>query len=120
MESSASSGVAYIRLRAEGAHVAAYDPMVPPGDHGLFPGVRVVGDAMSALEGADAAVLVTEWPEFREIDWKVAKSVMRGSCLVDGRNVLDPVVVRAAGLSYEGVGVHCDDRRRKGGQERAT
>jgi len=49
-------------------------------------------------------VLVTEWPEFKELDLSVLAGSMRGDLLVDGRNLFDPAVVRAAGLLYEGIG----------------
>ena len=54
--------------------------------------------------GADAVVLVTEWREFLELDWQRVAEAMRGNLVIDGRNALDPDVVRAAGLVYEGVG----------------
>jgi UDPglucose 6-dehydrogenase len=59
---------------------------------------------MEALEGADAAVLVTEWPEFAELDWREVASRMARPVIVDGRNFLDPASIRAAGLEYEGIG----------------
>ncbi len=78
------------RLRAEGARVSAYDPMVAPGSHAdLFPGVEIATSALEALDGADAAVLVTEWPELVALDWAVVRERMRGRHVIDGRNVLD-------------------------------
>ena len=53
---------------------------------------------------ADAVVLVTEWAEFAELDLDEVSKAMRGNLLVDGRNFLDPVAVRGAGLIYEGIG----------------
>ena len=58
----------------------------------------------TALDGADAAVLVTEWAEFAELDWNEAAKVMTGRTVIDGRNFLDPKRVTAAGFAYEGVG----------------
>ena len=63
---------------------------------------RVGGGAPS--DGADAVVLVTEWPEFAELDLAAVAASMRGNLIIDGRNFLDPAQVRAAGLDYEGVG----------------
>ncbi len=54
--------------------------------------------------GADAVVLVTEWPEFLELDWKLIARQMGGTLVIDGRNALAPEAVRAAGLVYEGIG----------------
>jgi UDPglucose 6-dehydrogenase len=60
--------------------------------------------AGKALDGADAAVLVTEWPEFAELDWAEVAKRMANPLLVDGRNFLDPEPVRAAGITYEAIG----------------
>ena len=62
------------------------------------------GPQLVTRRGADAAVLVTEWPEFVTIDWEAARHAMAGTLIVDGRNALDPDAIRAAGLDYEGVG----------------
>jgi UDPglucose 6-dehydrogenase len=56
------------------------------------------------VKGADAAVLVTEWPEFAELEWPEVAQAMRGDLVVDGRNTLDAEAVRGAGLKYDGVG----------------
>jgi UDPglucose 6-dehydrogenase len=56
------------------------------------------------VKDADAVVLVTEWPEFKELDWAEVASTMSGNVIIDGRNHLDGDAVRAAGLAYEGVG----------------
>ncbi len=100
----ASSLVLAARLQGAGAAVRAYDPVAMPAARDLMPGVEFAGSALDALAGADAAVLVTEWPEFVTIDWAAARDAMAGTLIVDGRNALDPDVVRAAGLDYEGVG----------------
>jgi UDPglucose 6-dehydrogenase len=60
--------------------------------------------AMAALEGADAAVLVTEWGEFRDLDWAAVAAAMARPLVVDGRNFLDPATLLAAGFEYEGIG----------------
>ncbi|MDO8213999.1 UDP-glucose/GDP-mannose dehydrogenase family protein [Conexibacter sp. CPCC 206217] len=100
----ASSLVLASRLQGEGAVVAAYDPLAAEEASKLMPRVEFADSAIGALEGADAAVLVTEWPEFRELDWTVAGQQMAGRLVIDGRNHLDPDVVRGAGFDYEGVG----------------
>jgi len=105
----ASSIVLAARLQGEGAVVSAYDPMIVAGDHPLFPGVTIVGDPLEALSGADAAVLVTEWPEFGRLDWSSAAVAMRRPLLIDGRNFLAPAIVIEAGLEYDGIGLG-DDR----------
>ncbi len=100
----ATSLVLSARLQAAGARVAAFDPVAEDEARELLQGVRFASGAMDAIKGADAVVLVTEWQEFRDLDWGEVAAAMAGSVVVDGRNALDPAAVRAAGLAYEGVG----------------
>ena len=100
----ASSLVLAARLQGEGAYVAAYDPVAEERARELLPTVELCDSAQSALAGADAAILVTEWPAFRELDWSEIAKTMATPLVVDGRNFLDPATVRAAGLAYEGIG----------------
>ena len=100
----ASSLVLAARLEGESAEVVAYDPVAATTAAPLLPGVEMAGSAMGALEGADAAVLVTEWPEFAELDWSEVAKRMKTPLLIDGRNFLDPDRVRAAGMTYESIG----------------
>ena len=89
------------RLLAEGADVVAWDPVANA--DGLH-GVVQVGTVDKALQGADAAVLVTEWPELAEVDWAAVAGRMRSAVLIDGRNMLDPEAMRAAGFTYDAIG----------------
>jgi UDPglucose 6-dehydrogenase len=89
------------RLLAEGADVRAWDPVASA--NGLH-GVEQAASIEAALAGADAAVLVTEWPQLAEADWQALAGSMRVPLLVDGRNMLDPAALRAAGFTYEGIG----------------
>ncbi len=100
----ASSLVLAARLQADGATVRAYDPIAEEQARKLMVGVQFADSALEALQGADAAVLVTEWPEFSGLDWHEAGHRMRGRLLVDGRNFVDPELVTAAGFAYEGIG----------------
>jgi UDPglucose 6-dehydrogenase len=100
----ASSLVLAARLQAEGAQVRAYDPVAEDQARALMPQLDYAGSAMDALAGADAVILVTEWPEFIELDWKAVAAAMSGTLVVDGRNALAEDRVRAAGLTYEGIG----------------
>jgi UDPglucose 6-dehydrogenase len=100
----ASSLVLASRLQGEGAEVVAYDPVAAKAATGLLPAVAMADSAAAALEGADAAVLVTEWSEFAELDWSAIAARMREPVLIDGRNYLDPETLRAAGFTYEGIG----------------
>lgn len=100
----ASSLVLAARLQGEGASVSAYDPIAQGRATELLPGVELAAAALDALAGADAAVLVTEWPEFAALDWSDVASAMSGELIVDGRNFLDAETIVAAGLTYEGIG----------------
>jgi UDPglucose 6-dehydrogenase len=100
----ASSVVLAARLQAEGAVVCAYDPVAEGSARGLMTGVEMCDSALDCVKEADAAVIVTEWPEFGELDLAEVKARMATPVVVDGRNVLNPESVRAAGLIYEGIG----------------
>jgi len=100
----ASSLVLASRLQGESATVVAYDPVAGEVAAPLLPGVEMAGSALDALDGADAAVLVTEWPEFSELDWAAVAKRMKTPLLIDGRNYLDEAVLTAAGITYEGIG----------------
>jgi UDPglucose 6-dehydrogenase len=90
------------RLEAEGAQVTAWDPIADGAAH--LDGANIASSPLDALEDADAAVLVTEWPELAELDWGEVGKRMRNRLLVDGRNMLDPELLREHGFVYEGVG----------------
>ena len=89
-------------LVEEGAEVTLYDPVAVDVD---LAGARRCDDVFEALEGASAALLLTEWPEFVDLDWSRARTVMCDPAIVfDGRNALDRDAVQAAGLVYMAVG----------------
>jgi len=100
----ASSLVLAGRLQADGARVRAYDPVAEQEARKLMTGVEFAYSALEAVQGADAIVLVTEWPEFTGLDWATVAEATKGRLVIDGRNCLDPEAVRAAGFTYEGVG----------------
>jgi UDPglucose 6-dehydrogenase len=93
------------RLQGEGANVRVYDPVAADRAGGMLGGARICESALEAVDGADAVVLVTEWPEFGELDWENdVKHRMRVPLVVDGRNFLDREELEAAGFTYEGIG----------------
>jgi UDPglucose 6-dehydrogenase len=94
------------RLIAEGANVRAWDPVVD--GQSVLPQATIHEDPLEALEDADAAVLVTEWPQLAQLDWRDAASRMRRAFLVDGRNMLDPAELREAGFLYDAIGRAAD------------
>jgi UDPglucose 6-dehydrogenase len=100
----ASSVVLAARLQAEGAIVTAYDPVAEEAASRLLTGVQMCDSPLDALDGANAAVIVTEWPEFGDLDLNQVRETMAEPVIVDGRNMLDARLARAAGLVYEGIG----------------
>ena len=86
---------------SHGAQVRAWDPVA---DGSGLTGVEIAATPEAALAGADAVVVVTEWPQIGEIDWPAAALSMQKAVLIDGRNMLDPEALRAAGFVYEGIG----------------
>jgi len=97
----APSRVIAHRLIAEGAEVRAWDPVARPVD---LEGVEICDSILAAVRDADAAVIVTEWPELRELTTPEVREAMARPLIIDGRNFLDPGVVVAAGFEYEGIG----------------
>jgi len=100
----ASSLVLSARLQADGAKIRVFDPIAEHEARSLIRGVTFATDALDAVSGADAVVLVTEWAEFLELDWTAVAERMAGTLVLDGRNALDAGAIRAAGLTYEGIG----------------
>ena len=100
----ASSLVLASRLQGEGAEVTAYDPIAAEAAAALLPDVEICTSAMDALEGVDAAVLVTEWQELVDLDWSDAAARMSNPLVVDGRNCLDPSTLSQAGITLEAIG----------------
>ena len=103
----ASSLAVIEELTAAGACVVAYDPVAMPNarvqmrDNSLF---TLAASAREAAEGADVLAVITEWLEFRSPDFEWLASTLRAKGLFDGRNLYDPATVRAAGLTYYGIG----------------
>jgi UDPglucose 6-dehydrogenase len=100
MREAPSRVIAY-RLLAEGAEVRGWDPVAHPDD---LAGVELCDSVLEAVADADAAVIVTEWPELRSLASSEVRDAMARPLIVDGRNLLDPDEVRAAGFEYEGIG----------------
>jgi UDPglucose 6-dehydrogenase len=106
----ASSRVLMQALWAAGAAVRAYDPIAMSEAARLYPGevasgaLVLVDRAMTALEGASALVVVTEWQEFRSPDFETIRRTLLVPVIFDGRNVYDPVLMRRLGIRYFGIG----------------
>ena len=92
-------------LQAKGAHIRVRDPQGRENGRELLPGVEWCDSALEAAHDADVLVVLTEWNEFRAINLKEVKSVMRGNVLVDLRNVYSEALAAEAGFIYQGIGV---------------
>jgi UDPglucose 6-dehydrogenase len=103
----APSRVVVAELLRRGATVTAYDPVAMTEAERIFgdePRLSFAGRPKSALDGADALVIVTEWKEFRSPDFDAIKSRMRQPVVFDGRNLYDPALVRDLGIEYFSIG----------------
>ena len=93
-------------LVKEGAFVTAYDPkgMEKAAELNLVPGVKLVGSAMEAVDGAEALILATEWKEFACMNMEEVKRRMHTPLLFDGRNFFDPATMAGFGFTYRAIG----------------
>lgn len=87
-------------LRERGATIRAYDPMI----HTVIEGIELCDDAYAACHGADVLAVLTEWEDFRWLDFNKVAETMNRRAIVDARNLLDPARLRRAGFSYDGIG----------------
>src|SRR5436190_5374544 len=91
-------------LQAAGAKIVAFDPEGMTEAARLLTGISFTKTAYEAATGADVLVVITEWHEFRGLDPRRIKQVMRQPRIVDLRNIFDPEEMRGLGFLYEGVG----------------
>ena len=91
-------------LQARGVRVKAYDPVAMENAGELVPEVTFCATAYDVAKEADALLLVTEWNEFKQLNWEKIRSFMRQPIVVDGRNLYDPAEMAARGFIYWGVG----------------
>jgi UDPglucose 6-dehydrogenase len=90
-------------LVACGANVRAFDPMVSACEE--TSGLEVVKDPYEASKNSDLVLLITEWPEFKDLNFPQIKKGMKKPVIVDCKNFLDPEAVKNAGFDYYGVGI---------------
>jgi UDPglucose 6-dehydrogenase len=91
-------------LTAEGARVRAYDPVASEHARAWIPDLDVVADAYEACTAADVLVVLTEWDEFRWLDFSQVLKRLVTPVVVDARNLLDPAQMRRFGFDYTGIG----------------
>jgi UDPglucose 6-dehydrogenase len=105
--SEAPGEVVIARLARAGARVIAFDPLAMPAARARFaadPNVSLANDPLDAVEDADALLILTEWPQFKRIDWTEVRARMRQLHVYDGRNICDAGKMAALGFRYRGVG----------------
>ncbi|TAK95307.1 MAG: UDP-glucose/GDP-mannose dehydrogenase family protein, partial [Aquabacterium sp.] len=103
----ATSRVVLAELFERGATVTVYDPVAMPEAKRIFgdePRLKYADSPNTALQGADALIIVTEWKEFRSPDFEKIKSSLKTPVIFDGRNLYEPELVKQAGLSYDSIG----------------
>ncbi|PYV10958.1 MAG: UDP-glucose 6-dehydrogenase, partial [Acidobacteria bacterium] len=92
------------RLLAMQAAVRVYDPLAMDKVRALFPKIAYCKDAYDLATGCEAILLVTEWKEFQELDWRKIKSLMDRPLVIDGRNMVNPAELRSLGFEYISMG----------------
>ena len=88
---------------AEGASLRAYDPEAMERTRETFPQVRYA-DPYEVADKADALLIITEWEEFKKLDWARVRDSMMRPLVFDGRNLLDPAKMRELGFEYQSIG----------------
>lgn len=92
------------KLQSEGVQISAFDPQAREKIAERLPELNCTANACDCARGADALLIVTEWPEFRELDWKQIRLSMARPLVLDGRNLLSPEEMTALGFEYHSIG----------------
>jgi UDPglucose 6-dehydrogenase len=92
------------RLQAQGARISASDPQAMERTRSIFPDINYSHDPYDVAKGAEALLILTEWPEYRSLDWDRIRTSMARPLLLDGRNLLDPSKMEALGFEYYSFG----------------
>lgn len=87
-------------LREAGADVVGHDPQANAAARAELPGLEVSGDPYDAARGAHCIVIATDWPEYRDLNWRRLKEAVTTPVIVDGRNLLDPARMAGSGFAY--------------------
>ncbi|MBI3306815.1 MAG: UDP-glucose/GDP-mannose dehydrogenase family protein [Candidatus Omnitrophica bacterium] len=91
-------------LEREGVHIRAYDPQAMKKAKSIFPKIEFTANPYAAMKNADALVIVTEWDEFSNLDWKKVKRLLKHPIVFDGRNQLNQAEMKKLGFQYHGIG----------------
>ncbi len=95
-------------LEAEGANIKVYDPQAMKKARGLLPNAKFCKDPYQACKGSDCLLIVTEWDEFKELDFTKVKKLLKRPLIIDGRNIYDPKKLKKLGFVYIGIGRSSD------------
>ena len=91
-------------LQKQGVHIKAYDPEAMGNANNLLQGIEYCQNPYEAASGSDALLLLTEWDEFKNMDLKKIKRLLKQPIIIDGRNIYDPVLMKENGFTYFGIG----------------
>jgi UDPglucose 6-dehydrogenase len=91
-------------LLARGAKIRVYDPVSMPKAKALFKKVKFCKNPYDAAQGADAVLVLTDWNEFKQVDFNKLKSIVKQGVILDGRNMYDPLGMAEKGFTYHGMG----------------
>ena len=91
-------------LKQEGVKVKAFDPQAMDNAKKELKGVTFCKDPYSVAKGSDCLAVITEWNEFKELDFKKIKKLLKQPLIIDGRNIYDPVKLKSMGFKYVGMG----------------
>ena len=91
-------------LQNDGAKITAYDPKAEESAKEVLPKITYANEVYSVMDGADLLIILTEWNEFKDINFEEVKKRMKTPNIIDGRNLYDPKILREYGFNYIGVG----------------
>ncbi len=92
------------KLQSSGAKIRAFDPQAMQGARKVLKDIKFCRNVYEAARGSDCLVILTEWNEFKEIDFKRIKKLLKQPVIIDGRNIYDPEKMRKMGFRYVGIG----------------
>ncbi|MBU4299211.1 UDP-glucose/GDP-mannose dehydrogenase family protein [Patescibacteria group bacterium] len=92
------------KLQKLGANIKVYDPKAMPNAQKALPKIKFAKTPYEVAEDADLLVIATEWEEFKKLNWKKIKNLLKKPIIVDGRNLLNPIKMKKFGFHYIGVG----------------
>ena len=87
-----------------GADIKAYDPVALENAKQIIDDVEFFDSPYEAIKNCDALIVVTEWDEFRNLDLRAVKALLKKPVIIDGRNIYDPKEMRELGFTYLGIG----------------